>query len=110
LHIALDDFGVAYSSLSHLKRFPIDIIKIDRSFIRGVPATRADSAITEAIITLARSLQIMVVAEGVESQEQFRFLQKHDCDEVQGFLFSQPLAAEEFCELLQGRRQSPVLV
>ncbi len=110
VHIALDDFGVAYSSLSHLKRFPIDIIKIDRSFIRGIPSTRADAAITEAIITLARSLQIVVVAEGVENHEQLRFLQNHACDEVQGFLFSQPLAAEEFCELLQGRRQSSLTV
>lgn len=110
VHIALDDFGVAYSSLSHLKRFPIDIIKIDRSFIRGIPSARADAAITEAIITLARSLQIMVVAEGVENQEQLRFLQSHACDEVQGFLFSQPLAAEEFVDLLQGRQRSSVAV
>jgi diguanylate cyclase (GGDEF)-like protein len=110
VHIALDDFGVAYSSLSYLKRFPIDIIKIDRSFIRGIPGTRADAAITEAIITLARSLQIKVVAEGVEKQEQLQFLRDHQCDELQGFLFSQPLSRDEFFELMKGGTETKVAV
>lgn len=110
VHIALDDFGVAYSSLSHLKRFPIDIIKIDRSFIRGIPGTRADAAITQAIITLARSLQIRVVAEGVEKQEQMEFLRNHRCDELQGYLFSQPLAREEFFELMASGRATKLSV
>jgi diguanylate cyclase (GGDEF)-like protein/PAS domain S-box-containing protein len=106
VHIALDDFGVAYSSLSHLKRFPIDIIKIDRSFIRGIPGTRADEAITEAIINLSRSLKISVVAEGVEKAEQFQFLRSRSCDEIQGYLFSQPLDADAFSELMLGPRQA----
>ncbi|WP_151445920.1 putative bifunctional diguanylate cyclase/phosphodiesterase [Lacisediminimonas profundi] len=109
VHIALDDFGVAYSSLSHLKRFPIDIIKIDRSFIRGIPGSRADEAITEAIITLSRNLNIKVVAEGVEKKEQLQFLRSRRCDEIQGYLFSQPLDAQSFSALLQGKQQAQVM-
>ncbi len=104
VHIALDDFGVAYSSLSHLKRFPIDIIKIDRSFITGIPGSDADVAITEAIIALSHKLDISVVAEGVEKTEQLKFLRSRQCNELQGYLFSRPLDANAFSALvLQGR-------
>ncbi len=105
VHIALDDFGVAYSSLSHLKRFPIDIIKIDRSFIEGIPDSKPDIAITEAIISLSHSLNISVVAEGVEKVEQLQFLRERNCNEIQGYLFSRPLDAEGFSALLRQTNQ-----
>ncbi|MBI1890731.1 MAG: EAL domain-containing protein [Burkholderiales bacterium] len=100
IRIAIDDFGIGYSSLSHLKKFPIDTVKIDRSFIQDVPGDRADEAITEAIIAMGKSLKIKVVAEGVETMEQLQFLSRHGCDEIQGYFFSKPTAAEEFTKLL----------
>jgi EAL domain-containing protein (putative c-di-GMP-specific phosphodiesterase class I) len=103
VRLAIDDFGVGYSSLTHLKRFPIDTLKVDRSFIRDLPEDPEDKAITEAIIAMGKSLNLTVVAEGVETQEQQSFLQDHACDEMQGFLFSKPIAAEAFAELLRGR-------
>ncbi|HYD78387.1 MAG TPA: EAL domain-containing protein [Paucimonas sp.] len=101
IHIAIDDFGIGYSSLSHLKQFPIDILKIDRSFIGDIPADKADAAITEAIIAIGKSLKITVVAEGVETLEQLQFLSNRNCDHIQGYLFSRPLPAAEFAALLQ---------
>ena len=103
--LAIDDFGVGYSSLTHLKRFPIDTLKVDRSFIRDLPEDAEDKAITEAIIAMGRSLSLTVVAEGVETQEQQNFLQGLACDEMQGYHFSKPIAADAFAELLRQRTQ-----
>jgi EAL domain-containing protein (putative c-di-GMP-specific phosphodiesterase class I) len=99
VRLAIDDFGVGYSSLSHLKRFPIDTLKVDRSFIRDIPQDAEDKAITEAIIAMGKSLSLTVVAEGVETAEQQDFLRLHACDEMQGFLFSKPVPPEQFAEL-----------
>jgi EAL domain-containing protein (putative c-di-GMP-specific phosphodiesterase class I) len=103
--LAIDDFGVGYSSLTHLKRFPIDTLKVDRSFIRDLPQDLEDKAITEAIIAMGKSLNLTVVAEGVETQEQQTFLQDHACDEMQGFFFSKPIPGDAFAELLRQRVQ-----
>jgi diguanylate cyclase (GGDEF)-like protein/PAS domain S-box-containing protein len=99
--LSLDDFGTGYSSLSYLKRFPIDTLKIDRSFITGTPESSDDCAITGAITSMAKQLELKVIAEGVETQAQLDFLTFLECDEIQGFLFSKPLPAEEFLALMQ---------
>jgi diguanylate cyclase (GGDEF)-like protein/PAS domain S-box-containing protein len=106
VRLAIDDFGVGYSSLTHLKRFPIDTLKVDRSFIRDVPGDTEDKAITEAIIAMGKSLNLTVVAEGVETQEQQTFLKEHACDEMQGFFFSKPIPGEAFAELLRQRTRA----
>ncbi|MBI3772631.1 MAG: EAL domain-containing protein [Gammaproteobacteria bacterium] len=95
IKISLDDFGTGYSSLSYLTRFPVDTLKIDRSFIRNALTDANDAALSTAIITMGRSLNIRVLAEGVETVEQLEFLRRQGCDEVQGFLFSKPVPAEE---------------
>jgi diguanylate cyclase (GGDEF)-like protein len=103
VRIAIDDFGLGYSSLSTLQSFPLDTIKIDRSFIRDVANVAEDRALTEAIIAMGRSLSLTVVAQGVETKEQADFLRKHACDELQGFYFNRPMPSEQFAEMMRER-------
>jgi diguanylate cyclase (GGDEF)-like protein len=107
--LSIDDFGTGYSSLAYLKRFPIDCVKVDRSFIKDIPAEADDMAITKGIIALGHSLRLKVVAEGVETKEQQDFLRSNDCDEMQGFLFSKPLPADEVTALLKSHSHKPNL-
>jgi diguanylate cyclase (GGDEF)-like protein/PAS domain S-box-containing protein len=101
VHLAVDDFGTGYSSLSYLRQFPIDVLKIDQSFIRQISADPDDSKIVTAIINLGKSLKLLVVAEGIETREQLAFLRARHCAEGQGYLFSQPVSAGEITDLLQ---------
>jgi diguanylate cyclase (GGDEF)-like protein len=100
LSMIIDDFGTGYSSLSYLKRFPIHAIKIDRSFVKDINTSADDAAIASAIISMAHTMNIKVVAEGVETEEQLTFLQERGCDEIQGYLFSRPLPADEITTYL----------
>jgi EAL domain-containing protein (putative c-di-GMP-specific phosphodiesterase class I) len=105
--IYLDDFGTGYSSLAYLKKFPIDALKIDRSFIRDLPGNADDEAITRAILALGHALRMKVVAEGVETREQLEFLNLEGCDEVQGYYFAKPLPFDEIIEWLNARNTTP---
>jgi EAL domain-containing protein (putative c-di-GMP-specific phosphodiesterase class I) len=107
IRLAIDDFGTGYSSMSLMKHFPIDTIKIDRSFVRDLPRDSEDQAIAQAIISMGKALGMTVVAEGVETIEQQAFLREHACDETQGYLFSKPLPPQQLAALL---RSAPVLV
>ncbi len=100
IRISIDDFGTGYSSLSYLKKFPISILKIDRSFIKDIPDDTDDIVISESIISLAKSLNLMVVAEGTETEEQIKFCREKGCDEVQGYYFSKPVRIEEYADML----------
>lgn len=98
--LSIDDFGTGYSSLSYLKRFKIDKLKIDQSFIRELSRDPEDEAIVSAIIGMAKSLSFKTIAEGVETRDQLEFLREKQCDEIQGYYFCKPLPANEFSELL----------
>lgn len=101
IRLAIDDFGTGYSSMSLMKQFPIDTIKVDRSFVRDLAHDTEDQAIAQAIISMGKALGMTVIAEGVETVEQREFLRQHACDEMQGFLFSKPLPADELAQLLR---------
>jgi diguanylate cyclase (GGDEF)-like protein/PAS domain S-box-containing protein len=101
IRLAIDDFGTGYSSMSLMKQFPIDTIKIDRSFVRDLPDDSEDKAIAQAIISMGKALGMTIVAEGVETTEQATFLRDHACDEMQGFLFSKPVPSEQLADLLR---------
>ncbi len=101
VHISLDDFGTGYSSLSHLKHFPIDTLKIDRSFVKDLASDAKEEAIVSAVIVLAHSLRMDVVAEGVETASELSILKKHHCDKMQGYYFSRPIPVPDFEALLR---------
>jgi EAL domain-containing protein (putative c-di-GMP-specific phosphodiesterase class I) len=105
VRIAVDDFGTGYSNLSYLKRFPINTLKLDRSFINDLPQSADAGTIVSSVIRMAHCLHLQVVAEGVETREQLQFLQAHDCEEGQGYYFSKPVAADECRSMLQLTRQ-----
>jgi EAL domain-containing protein (putative c-di-GMP-specific phosphodiesterase class I) len=101
VQLAVDDFGTGYSSLNYPRHFPIDVLKIDQSFVHRITAEPDDSTIVSAIINMGRSLKRLVIAEGIETQEQRHYLQIQHCEQGQGYLFSRPLAAAQFAELLR---------
>jgi diguanylate cyclase (GGDEF)-like protein/PAS domain S-box-containing protein len=107
--LAVDDFGTGYSSLSYLSQFPINSLKIDKSFVQGITSERDDAPIISAVINMGRSLMQQVIAEGVETREQLAFLQARDCDEGQGYYFSHPVVAEQFSKLLETGISATVL-
>jgi EAL domain-containing protein (putative c-di-GMP-specific phosphodiesterase class I) len=101
LTLAIDDFGTGYSSFSYLRQFRVSKLKIDRVFIRDVAVNPDDAAIATAIISMAKSLKLKVIAEGVENEAQMSFLRSHHCDEIQGYYFSKPLAVDKVAEKLR---------
>ena len=101
VRLAIDDFGTGYSSLAYLKRFPLDVLKIDKSFIDDIPSVQDDMEITATIVAMGHILGFKVLAEGVETLEQLAFLREKGCDTYQGFIKSKPLPAEEFAQLLR---------
>ena len=108
LTLAIDDFGTGYSNFNYLRQFQVSKLKIDRSFIRDIAVNPDDAAITTAIISMAKSLNLKVVAEGVENEGQMSFLRAHQCDEIQGYYFSKPLAADKVADKLLGDQQEAI--
>jgi EAL domain-containing protein (putative c-di-GMP-specific phosphodiesterase class I) len=109
MRVAIDDFGTGYSSLSYLARLPVDMLKIDRSFVSGITADSDALQIISTIVSLASALDLVTIAEGVENDEQYQLLKRMRCDEVQGYLFSKPLPGPELDALLaRGRYPIPV--
>ena len=106
LKLAIDDFGTGYSSLAYLRRFPIDTLKIDQSFMRDIPRDTGAMEIAVTIIAMAHNLRMQVLAEGVETREQLAFLQRNGCDTYQGYLTSRPVTAESFATLLRANRNT----
>jgi EAL domain-containing protein (putative c-di-GMP-specific phosphodiesterase class I) len=109
VHIAIDDFGTGYSSLSQLGKFPVYALKIDQSFVRQITTAPKETSIVRAVISMGRSLNLRVIAEGVETQEELEFLRSHGCEEAQGYYFSRPIPAAEFAQLLTTRISETVL-
>jgi len=109
VQLAVDDFGTGYSSLSYLSQFPINSLKIDKSFVQAIKSEQTDAPIICAVINMGRGLMQRVVAEGVETREQLAFLQSRGCDEGQGYYFSRPLVAEQFAKLLETGLSATVL-
>jgi len=99
--VAVDDFGTGSSCLDNLRRFPVDCVKLDRTFVAAIPHAPESVAVARAVIAMAHSFELKAIAEGVESEEQARFLRIHGCDEMQGFLFSKAATAQEALELLE---------
>ncbi|MEN3293259.1 MAG: hypothetical protein V7642_2512 [Burkholderiales bacterium] len=106
IKLSVDDFGTGYSSLAYLQRFPVNALKIDRSFVRGIGRDSNDTALVRAIISMAHSLRLQVLAEGVETSEQIDFLQAHGCYSAQGYYYSEPVSAEAFGEILEKQNAS----
>ena len=106
--IAIDDFGTGYSSLSYLQQFPFDVLKIDRCFIRNITENTSNAAITEAIIAMAKNLNLKLIAEGVETEDELSFVCQHQCDGMQGYLFSRPVPVQEFHQLLLTNKRLPL--
>jgi EAL domain-containing protein (putative c-di-GMP-specific phosphodiesterase class I) len=106
VRLAIDDFGTGYSSLAQIKNFPVNTLKVDRSFIRNLPFDSENKAITEAVIIMGKNLSLTVVAEGVETKEEENFLREQVCDEMQGFYFSKPIAPDKFADLLRKNSKS----
>jgi diguanylate cyclase (GGDEF)-like protein/PAS domain S-box-containing protein len=106
--LSIDDFGTGYSSLSYLKRFPIDVLKIDRSFVNDITIDPDDAAIVSSIVSLAHSLRLQVIAEGVETEAQLTYLREHDCDQIQGYFFSRPVTAAAITVMLEEGKRLPI--
>jgi diguanylate cyclase len=105
VRLSIDDFGTGYSSLGYLRRFPVDTVKVDRSFVDGLGTESEDSAIVAAVVSLGHALGLTVVAEGVETEEQAKYLQLLNCDLLQGYYFSKPLPAAQAREFLIANRK-----
>jgi EAL domain-containing protein (putative c-di-GMP-specific phosphodiesterase class I) len=99
VHISIDDFGTGYTSISYLRQYPVSVLKIDQTFIKGLPANQNDAAITSAVIALGHNLGLEIVAEGVETAEQLKYLADHNCDFIQGYYYSRPLSQAKIIQV-----------